>query len=255
MISDITVSYNDGKGLERTLNSLYKQNESNFEVIVVDGGSTDNTIDVLKKYEKMFKARGILFWSCSEKDEGIYNAMNKGIKRATGEWLIFMNAGDCVANENVFSELIKIATADSEILYGDWLMQKGKSTTLRKAIPFSKMRKKMVTRHQAYIVRSQLLKERPYNEKYRIIADYEWMLNAQQNGKKAQYIPMPICICDMNGVSNTNFYGAFREGIAIRNEYNVNDNNILTENAKAMIAKLHDVLMKCFGIDISFLWN
>ena len=93
LISIITVCYNIKDEIERTCESIISQTANNYEWIVVDGGSIDGTVDILNKYKDKMSV------FISEKDTGIYNAMNKGIKRATGEWCIFMNGGDCFASK------------------------------------------------------------------------------------------------------------------------------------------------------------
>ena len=99
-LSIITVNYNNCQGLERTINSIAKQSYRDIEYIVIDGGSIDDSVEIIKKNESV-----ISLW-VSEKDNGIYNAMNKGIKYATGEWIIMMNAGDIFNNESVLQNIM-----------------------------------------------------------------------------------------------------------------------------------------------------
>ena len=107
--SIIVVTLNNADGLERTLNSIRKLDYADKEVIVIDGKSTDQTPSVVSKYE------GVVTTFVSEKDAGIYNAMNKGVKQVTGDYVVFMNAGDMFANEGVLS---LVSQYDGEIILG-----------------------------------------------------------------------------------------------------------------------------------------
>ena len=98
IISVITVCYNVASTIEKTMLSVLNQTYKNLEYIIIDGNSTDGTVDIIKKY-----AERLTFW-ISEPDKGIYDAMNKGIVKATGKFLIFMNAGDQFLNEKVLSK-------------------------------------------------------------------------------------------------------------------------------------------------------
>ena len=114
-LSIITINYNNTRGLEKTLSSVWNdQTYSNFEHIVIDGGSTDGSVDVIKKY-----ADKLTYW-VSEPDKGIYNAMNKGILKAKGEYLLFLNSGDYLCNEalsEIFSE-----NFSEDIVYGNFTL-------------------------------------------------------------------------------------------------------------------------------------
>lgn len=99
LVSVITVAYNEETTIEKTILSVVTQNYSPIEYIIIDGGSTDGTVDIIRKYESH-----ITYW-ISEKDEGIYDAMNKGLKYASGEWSIFMNSGDWFYDETVIEKV------------------------------------------------------------------------------------------------------------------------------------------------------
>jgi len=124
-VSIITVCLNSENFIERTIKSVLNQNYDNLEYIIIDGKSTDKTIDIIKKYEIQFN--GKMIW-LSEKDEGIYDAMNKGIKLSSGDWLIFMNSGDYFSDDNVVAKIIKIYNKDKNslnktgLIYGNALV-------------------------------------------------------------------------------------------------------------------------------------
>ena len=115
LISIVTVSYNAATTIEQTILSVINQDFEDFEYIIVDGGSTDGTVDIIKKYQDK-----ITLW-VSEPDRGIYDAMNKGIRLAKGEWINFMNAGDSFSNENTLNTCIQAILKHSniEVIYSD----------------------------------------------------------------------------------------------------------------------------------------
>ena len=113
-ISIITISYNAVKDIENTILSVLNQTYPNIEYIIIDGGSTDGTLDIIKKYQDK-----ITYW-VSEPDKGIYDAMNKGTLKATGEWLNFMNAGDTFYNEQVLENVFRDNNwENTDVIYGD----------------------------------------------------------------------------------------------------------------------------------------
>ena len=112
-ISIITVALNDSDGMDKTLASILSQDYDPIELIIIDGGSTDGTLGVIKKYENRIS------WWISEPDYGPYDAMNKGLNRTTGEWVCFMNAGDTFYNSHTISELFLSDPGDTEVIYGD----------------------------------------------------------------------------------------------------------------------------------------
>lgn len=124
-ISVITINYNNRAGLEATAESVVCQCGADYEWIVIDGGSTDGSVDVIKKHESR-----ISYW-CSCPDNGIYHAMNKGVKQATGEYCIFMNSGDCFAAPTVLKEVSGEAEqCGSDFITGRvvWVEEKGNKT-------------------------------------------------------------------------------------------------------------------------------
>src|SRR5690554_2808646 len=122
-LSVITVNLNNAAGLSKTLESVASQTFTNYEHIIIDGGSTDGSVDIIKDYERKFNgAPGHLYW-VSEPDKGIYNAMNKGIKVASGEYCNFLNSGDYYISAPTLSTIFD-HNPNSDILYGDALITK-----------------------------------------------------------------------------------------------------------------------------------
>jgi len=109
-VTVVTVTYNAEQYLEQTIKSVIEQDYSNIEYIIIDGGSTDRTLEIIKKYEKY-----LAYW-VSEPDDGIFYAMNKGIEVATGDWINFLNAGDTYVNKNILSKVISQTEGETDII-------------------------------------------------------------------------------------------------------------------------------------------
>lgn len=191
-----TVVLNDRLNLEKTIGSIINQRQDNFEYIVVDGNSSDGIIDIIKKYEEH-----IDYWS-SEPDKGIYDAMNKGIARATGEWIMFLNAGDTFANNHMLTDIFSENLSDVDLIYGDSIADYGSFSICQKAGSLKDLWRGMRFNHQSVIVKTELLKRRPFNLKFSIGADFDFIYHQYLQKKKFNYFPLPIAVFDVNGISN-----------------------------------------------------
>ncbi|MFV5685829.1 glycosyltransferase family 2 protein [Flavobacterium sp. GB2R13] len=197
LISVVTVVYNAVITLEETILSVINQTYSNIEYIIIDGGSTDGTIEIIKKYEHK-----IAYW-ISEPDNGIYDAMNKGIEKATGVWLNFMNAGDCFYDYSIITKFLENLNPDSYIVFGDSQMILETGNYIRKAMPPSN-KNHMPFVHQSVFSKTNLLKINRFETIYKICADHNFFYTVYNLGYKFQYIPVIISKCDaINGVSSS----------------------------------------------------
>ena len=125
-ISVITICYNAERYVEKTIESVLHQTFQDYEYIIVDGGSTDGTLDIIRRYESNPHVKWI-----SEPDKGIYDALNKGIKMSTGEWINCMNAGDCFASDDVLEKVFAVDYPENvKFLYSDRYISKGKKIVL-----------------------------------------------------------------------------------------------------------------------------
>lgn len=167
LISVVTVCYNAVNELEETMLSVLNQTYDNIEYIVIDGGSKDGTVDVIKKY-----ADKIAYW-VSEPDKGIYDAMNKGIRAAKGEWINFMNAGDRFYDEEVIRKVFsRVDLCQYSLIYGDTVYLRAKSNEIEKAEDVSYIAKNMPTSHQSFFVLTRDAKELGFDMLYKYAADY-----------------------------------------------------------------------------------
>ena len=144
LISIITVVFNGDEYIEQTINSVISQSYDNVEYIIIDGGSTDKTLDIIKKYENQ-----IDYW-VSESDRGIYDAMNKGTSLANGEWLNFMNAGDWFYSKDIFLLIADSNTSDANFIYGNHESRYPTTQAIHKAGLLEDFWKGMVFCHQSF---------------------------------------------------------------------------------------------------------
>lgn len=205
-VSIITINRNNAAGLEKTLQSLASQTYKDFEYIIVDGASTDESVDVIKKYESRFAH---LKW-ISESDSGIYNAMNKGLRMATGEYVQILNSADCLAANDVTEKMIAaIEKAGSpSILYGNMIKcypdgrQVVDKSFAGREITMLDMYTGTLNHDPVYIRRGLFEKYGYYDESLKIVSDWKWYLQAIiLGGEKPRYVDMDVTLFDMTGIS------------------------------------------------------
>jgi len=184
VFSIITVTLNADKVLEKTILSVLNQTYDRIEFIIIDGGSTDGTVSIIRQYES-----GISDW-ISEPDEGIYDAMNKGLQLATGDYVWFLNAGDVLQHHNMVKELATIAEQNGlpDILYGetDLINNEGVLIAPRrlktpKKLTWKSFQMGMRVCHQAFIAKRSIAPE--YDLQYRFSGDFDWCIRCMKNGK------------------------------------------------------------------------
>jgi len=198
LISIITVVFNDKKGLLKTIESVINQSYNNYEFIVVDGGSKDGTKELLKEF------RDIISIGISEPDKGIYDAMNKGIKVANGEWVIFMNAGDLFFSNQTISDVFKNENFENyQIVYGDTVgvHDSGKIEYI-KPLNLKFFWKHIPICHQSTFIKLKIHKEHLYDLKYKVSAVYDFLYARYEADKMFKYISFPISKYNMNGYSS-----------------------------------------------------
>lgn len=196
-LSVITINYNNAAGLEKTIKSVISQTNKSYEFIIIDGDSTDGSKEIIERH------KGEINYWVSEPDKGIYNAMNKGVKVAKGEYCIFMNSGDIFYSNKVIDDFFDKADLTSDIIEGDCYLQ-GRVMELPNSISGIFLFKHALC-HQASFIKTRLLKTEPYLEDYKIASDWMFFFNTLiiKNGTY-QHIDIIVCDFDCNGISATN---------------------------------------------------
>ena len=199
-LSVITINRNNADGLDKTIQSVINQSYKDFEYIVIDGNSTDHSIDIIKKYNS-----NINYW-VSETDKGIYNAMNKGIAKANGNYVLFLNSGDYLVNNNVLKSVFeKQQTAD--IIYGnmqiDWGNGKITSGKMPDKITFKQMYIDTLWHPVSFIKKTLFDKYGLYNEIYKVVADYDFFFKVIIiNNVTTYHVNLDIAMYNLNGLSS-----------------------------------------------------
>lgn len=210
LITVITVVFNGAKYLEETIQSVINQTYENVEYIIIDGGSTDGTLDIIKKYED-----AIDYW-VSEKDRGIYDAMNKGIELTMGRYIIHINSGDYIDNKivsKIFSRNINM----NSLIIGNVKYISGRifSSVMNHGIYF----RNTIHHQSAFYPKSIFLKMGHYNLVYKILSDYHLNLRIYQNKSNIIKISGMVSMCSDLGVSDTPRFKNYKEEMAIRKEF------------------------------------
>ncbi|MCQ2199417.1 MAG: glycosyltransferase [Paludibacteraceae bacterium] len=187
----ITVCFNSENCIEKTILSVLSQNYDNLEYVIIDGGSSDNTVSIIKSH-----ADRISYWT-SGKDGGIYFGMNKGIEAATGDYILFMNADDVFHNDNVVSEMAAFVERNDfpDAVYGDVEEETEYGVFHKTAGTLEQQPTKMVFSHQSIFLKSSLMKAAPFNTKYRYAADFEMLSRFYNEG--ARYENCGITVADV----------------------------------------------------------
>lgn len=206
-ISVITVCYNAVNDIEKTILSVVNQKYDNIEYIIVDGGSTDGTLDVIKKYQ-YYIAKFV-----SEKDEGIYDAMNKGMRLATGEWIVYLNAGDFFfESESLYNVFNNKTFPGIDVIYGDMACIQRTGIYKETLLDLKLFNVTFPIKHPASFVRRDTILKYKFDTSYRISADFNQFRQMYFSGAKFLYVPQMISVFDnMSGISSTNVMQNFIE--------------------------------------------
>lgn len=214
-VSVITVVYNGVDSIEKNIKNVLKQTYKNIEYIIVDGASNDGTVDILKKYDEQ------IIW-VSEKDQGIYDAMQKGAEMATGEWIIFRNCGDYFINKNVIEEVFSSYHDEGE----DFILGNSRYFNDYGYIDHSPKILKlhyfegMPVNHPSTFIRRKTQLKYPFHLKYKNSADYCFFIEAFENGARYKYIDMLVALFDNRaGASTDNYDRSILENIDILTKF------------------------------------
>ena len=218
-ISIVTVNYNGGKTLKRTIESILNQTYNDIEYIIVDGKSTDNSVDIIKSYEENFNKKSYEYRWISEKDTGIYNAMNKGIKLATGEIIGILNSDDWYEEDtvNLVAEEFK-KDKELEMTYG--ILRYVKNNRFQQIIgdydSFGR------GQHPTVFLKKEVYEKYGYfNEKYKIAADSDLLLRLKKQNIKCKFIEKILTNFSLEGISTSNKINATLEDLEIEYNYGI----------------------------------
>ena len=208
-ITIVTVVYNSENLIEKTLASVAEQTYP-LEFVVVDGGSTDKTLNIISKYQSTI-AKFV-----SEKDKGIYDAMNKAVGLASGEWICFLNSGDVfVDDKSVEKMAASIASANyPDIIYGDIYTESAEGLKLKVAKEPCNLHR-MYFCHQASFSRKKLLEMFPFDLKYKMSADFNFFKICYKKGFRFVHAHFPVVVYDKTGISNSAREKGLRENIEV----------------------------------------
>ncbi len=220
-LSVITVVYNGENVIEKTLKSVISQKQELVEYIIIDGKSNDKTLEIIQKYKENINQ------IISEKDKGLYDAMNKGINISTGKYLIFMNAGDEFYDNNVVENLYKISE-DIDVLYSDTmlvnsngieigLLSKQSHNNAPENMTWKNHKKGMVVCHQSFVAKKEIISL--YNLKYKLSSDIDWVIRVLKNTKNTKKVNFLISKFEIGGISTKKFKTAMKERYWILKEH------------------------------------
>ncbi len=201
LVSVVTVCFNASLTLEQTISSVLAQEGVRLEYIVIDGGSTDGSAGIIQRY-----ASRLAYW-CSERDRGIYHAMNKGLAKATGEWVLFINADDYFCDSTALRDLTNAADGDVDIVAGGTLLKRGGLEA-----PFAPSRRlglclQIPFMHPAALVRrAAILRCEGFDERYRLAADCDLLLKVMAKRKLPwRRVDRPVSVMRDGGASDRGF--------------------------------------------------
>ncbi len=218
-VSIITVCYNAADSIEKTIVSVLNQSYKNIEYIIVDGESADDTMNIIKKYEK--KISRII----CEADTGIYDAMNKAVKYAHGDLIYFLNSGDLLYDDEVIQKVVDsyLTCRNVGIIYGDIIAYDHdvhEPLRMYRSTPFHIMTRGGICHQAIFAKRELFLQLEPFHLDYRVFADYDWLLQSVYvSDTGLHYLAQPISFYQMNGYSQKNQKKCFPERLEIINKY------------------------------------
>ncbi len=196
-VSIVTITYNAAKVLQPTLDSVLAQQYAAIEHVVVDGASTDGTMRLVEEYERQsaVSSGGHVVRATSEPDKGLYDAMNKGLRRVTGDYVCFLNAGDLLPAPDTIQRVVDTALSedggmpavlygDTDVVDGEWRFLHHRRLAPPDNLTWRSFRKGMLVCHQAFYARCDIAREIPYDTRYRYSADVDWCIRVMQEAER-----------------------------------------------------------------------
>lgn len=226
-VSIITITYNPGELFDRTVNSILNQRCTDFEYVVIDGQSNDKTIDKMGLYVPAFSAKGVPVHWISEPDKGIYDAMNKGLRLASGDYVWFMNAGDIVASQETLNDIIHSISSDKigpDFIYGETLIVDSTGAVMGerrlrapKKLTWKSFRMGMLVCHQSMLVKRNLAPE--FNLNYHYSGDFDWAIRCLRKATNVHNTGLILSHFLDGGVSKKKMKTSLKERFQIMAHY------------------------------------
>lgn len=214
-VSIITTSFNSGRTIARTIESVFQQTYANIEFIIIDGGSNDSTVSIIASYTAKFNGR---MRYISEPDRGMYDAMNKGIAQSTGELIGILNSDDWYEPDAVASMVEQYLKTPGSVMYGILRYVENERETMLYRMHHDSLREGMITHPTCFVPKSVYDRYGMFNTAYRLSSDYELMLRFQKNNVPFTPLDKIVANFSFGGRSTVNYDGLL-ENIAIRREY------------------------------------
>ncbi len=233
LISIVTVCYNSADTIARTLDSLRSQSDKRFESIVIDGGSTDATPDIVTQYGD------VVTYFVSETDRGIYDAMNKGIRQAKGDYIAFLNSDDAYLDQTIAKVIGKIESSSSDVVYGNLIKERvfGNEVFTRVEKPvLENMEKTMSIFHPATFAKKELFDMHGgFDTRFKLAADYQWLLKVYLANSRFEYVDESLALFSVGGASNFSCE-SYREAAQFQSEFGL--------TSAAQMRELHSLCLK-----------
>lgn len=219
VISIITVVYNDVIHIEGTIRSVLEQSYSNIEYLIIDGASKDGTLDLIQKYASKISRL------ISEPDKGIYDAMNKGLALASGDYVLFLNSGDRLYHPGLFTQIFnELGDSFPDVIYGETMIvaEDGTEIGLRRLkapeiLSWKSLQNGMVVCHQSFLAKRALAPV--YDARYRLSADFEWMLSILKKAGSIHNTHQIVAAFLDGGTSKNNIIKSLKERFRIMSEH------------------------------------
>ena len=226
-ISIVTITYNAARVLQRTLDSVNSQTYSDIEHLIIDGASQDSTVAMSEAYRQQISYDVVIQ---SEPDQGLYDAMNKGLRLATGDYIIFMNAGDTFHETTTLENVAKVAAENVAVLYGDTNVVDQEGRFLRKRhlsaperLTWRSFRQGMLVCHQAFYVRLDIARNIPYDLQFRHSADVDWCIRVMKEAERRHLtlVRVPGVVADFldGGDSTQNHRASLKERFSVMHRH------------------------------------
>lgn len=211
LVSVILVCKNPGPSLEAAVDGVLAQVGTTIELVVIDGASTDGSAEWLESRRSVFSEL------LSEPDGGVYEAMNKGLRRVRGHWVLFLGADDRLASNSTLLEMAPFLTSAAQVVVGNASFSDGRVYSLR---PIEEAVRRNFCHHQATFYRRITIHDQEgFDTSYRIMGDYDLNLRLLRSGAKFKAAPVQVAICGSGGLSDSGSWRGYREEITIRHRY------------------------------------